>query len=506
MSEPIVLDGSPLSTREVMRASAGSRIELAQSAADHMDEMRSRMLVAANRAEPIYGVNTGFGSFAHVRIENDALQALQENIVLSHAAGMDAPLPKDIVRAMMVVCAASLARGHSGARSTVARALIAHVNAGIIPVVPSVGSVGASGDLAPLAHMAQVLLGRGMVDWDGRVTAARFAQKATETDSIVLEAKEGLALLNGTHLMCATGALFLEGADRLIRAAQIATAMAIDGCRATDAFLDGRIHAVRNQHGQQLAAHRIRQCLEGSSILPSHTKNDPRVQDPYSFRCAPQVLGAAMDALTYMRSAFEHELGAVTDNPLVFDRDGHTDVLSGGNFHGMPLAIPLDTARVALAHVAGISERRTFWALSGQDRVSGIPSHLAANGGLQSGYMVAQYTAAAACNELQVLAHPASVHNISTCAGIEDYNSMGATSARFAMRSLHLAQRVVAIEFLCMAEALKYHEPLLSGTRVQKAREVIRSAIGPLAEDRSPAPDIEAIAMMIETGRFDAIS
>ncbi|MDA0803874.1 MAG: aromatic amino acid lyase, partial [Planctomycetota bacterium] len=472
-----------------------------------MDDLRARMLREANRAAPIYGVNTGFGSFAGVRIDDAKLNQLQENIVLSHAAGIDAPVGVEISRAMTAVCAASLARGHSGARAALVQAMVEHLNAGIVPVIPGVGSVGASGDLAPLAHMAQMLLGHGMAHYRGSLTVARVAQLSAGLQSISLQAKEGLALLNGTHFMSATGALLCEGSDRLLRAATLAAAMAIDGCRCTDSFLDARLHVVRNQHGQQHIASRLRECLEGSTILTSHVDDDPRVQDPYAFRCAPQVLGATRDSLDFVRGAIERELGAVTDNPLVFERaDGGADVVSGGNFHGMPLAIPMDLLRVALAHIAGISERRVFWALAGHDRHSGVPAHLSPEAGLQSGYMVTQYTAAAACNELQVLAHPASVHNVPTCAGIEDYNSMGATGARFALRSLHLATRVVAIEFLCMAEALEHHRPLQSGTRVEQAREIIRATIGPLAKDRSPSPDIEAIATMIEAGKFDAIS
>lgn len=507
MPHTIVLDGSPLSTKQVAQVAGGAPLRLLDCAARRMDDLRGRMLREASRAAPIYGVNTGFGSFAGVRIDDAQLNQLQENIVLSHAAGTDAPMGVDVSRAMTAVCAASLARGHSGARSALVRSLIDHLNAGIVPVIPGVGSVGASGDLAPLAHMAQMLLGRGMVHFRGELAAARFAQVSTGLQSCSLEAKEGLALLNGTHFMSATGALLCEGSDRLLRAATLAAAMAIDGCRCTDAFLDARLHVVRNQHGQQRIASRLRECLEGSTILTSHVENDPRVQDPYAFRCAPQVLGAACDSLDFVRGAIERELGAVTDNPLVFDRaDGGADVISGGNFHGMPLAIPLDLLRIALAHIAGISERRVFWALSGHDRHSGVPAHLSPEAGLQSGYMITQYTAAAACNELQVLAHPASVHNVPTCAGIEDYNSMGATGARLALRSLHLAVRVVAIEFLCMAEALECHRPLQSGARVEHAREVIRTAIGPLAKDRSPSPDIEAIAAMIEAGKFDSIA
>lgn len=506
MSHTIVLDGSPLSTKCVTQVAAGDPVTLLDCAARRMDQLRERMLRTARSGRAIYGVNTGFGSFASVRIEESQLHSLQENIVLSHAAGTDEPIGPALSRAMTVVCAASLARGHSGARSEIVRSLLAHLNAGIAPVVPSVGSVGASGDLAPLAHMAQMLLGRGTVHFKGGVTAARFAQVTCGIAPLTLEAKEGLALLNGTHLMAASGAVLVEGADRLLRAAMLATAMAIDGCRCTDSFLDARLHVVRNQHGQQRVAARLRECLEGSSVLPSHAENDPRVQDPYAFRCAPQVLGAVHDSLAVVRGAVERELGAVTDNPLVFERaDDSADIISGGNFHGMPLAIPLDLARIALAHIAGIAERRVFWALSGHDRESHLPAHLSPEAGLQSGYMVAQYTAAAACNELQVLAHPASVHNVPTCAGIEDYNSFGATGARLALRSLHLATRVVAIEFLCMSEALEHHRPLQSGARVEKAREIIRSAIGPLAQDRSPSPDIEAIAAMIQAGKFDSI-
>jgi histidine ammonia-lyase len=322
--------------------------------------------------------------------------------------------------------------------------------------------------------------------------------EAANLEGLVLEAKEGLALLNGTHMMAATGALCCADTARLIESATIGTAMSIDACRASHGPLDPRIHSVRKQPGQIEVARRVQELLDGSQIAHDHAMDDPRVQDPYCLRAAPQVLGAAIDAIAYVRRTIECELGAVTDNPVVFSEDDA--ILSGGNFHGMPLAIALDTLRIALVHVAGISERRIFWVLSGHDTENAVTAYLARQPGLHSGYMIAQYTAAACCNELQTIANPASVGNVSTSAGIEDYNSMGATSANLARQSIVLARDVLAIELLVMAEAMEHQRPLRSGHGVEAAFDRIRALVTPLTDDRPPAPDIARIAESIASG------
>ena len=380
--------------------------------------------------------------------------------------------------------------------------LVDLLNLGITPVVPETGSVGASGDLAPLAHIALSLFGEGEVLFEGHVVPAAAALQAAGLRPLELAAKEGIALINGTHLMAARAALLMQEFERLFDAAVVAAAMSVDACRATDATLDPRVHAVRRQPGQILVAQWMQACLAGSEIVKSHLENDPRVQDPYSFRCCPAVLGAAWDQFVYVRQAVDNELGAVTDNPLLFETAGQPAIVSGGNFHGMPLALPLDALAMAICHIAGISERRTFHMLSGQDAEAELPTFLTPQAGLQSGLMIAQYTAAACCNELIGLATPASIANITTSAGMEDYNSYGPRSAAKAARGMQLARSVVAIELLCAASGLDYHRPLKSGQRVEAAYEAIRAQVPPLMEDRPPSPDIHAIEALIEKGTF----
>ena len=449
----------------------------------------------------VYGLNTGFGSLSRVRIDAGAVAELQRNLVRSHAAGAGPLLPQQTVRAMMVVLAASLARGHSGVRPVVVEQICRMLNQDLVPAVPCLGSVGASGDLAPLSHVALAMMGEGDCYLQDVRTRSGHALRATGLAPLALEAKEGLALINGTHFMAGAGTLALLDAERLFRASIRAGAMAIDGCLATDAFLDPRLHMARAQDGQIAVAEALRAQLHGSSILRSHLDDDPRVQDPYCLRCMPQVLGAALDQLRWVRTILTRELGAVTDNPLVFPEDG--TIRSGGNFHGMPLAIAFDAARVALCHVAGISERRTFWALSGHDQVSALAPFLAPSPGLHSGLMIAQYTAAACCNELQTLCMPSSVANVTTSAGMEDYNSFGAAGARHFERSVSLARTVVAIELLCMGEAVERRRPLQSGPGVEAALGIIRTQVPKLEEDRPPSPDIAAIEQLIASGAFD---
>jgi histidine ammonia-lyase len=456
------------------------------------------------RGEVLYGVNTGFGSLAQQRIDDAQLREVQRNLILSHAAGVGDPLPDEVVRAMMILLCASLARGRSGVRPAVCAQLIGLLAAEVTPVVPSIGSVGASGDLAPLAHAALVLIGEGEATHAGQVVAGAQALRIAGLAPLVLEAKEGLALINGTHLMAGTAALVLADLEPLWAAALAAAAMSIDACRGTDAFLDERVHVARGQDGQSEVARRLRALIAGSEIVPSHLHGDPRVQDPYSLRCAPQVLGAAHDAISFARAVVTRELGAITDNPLVFPPDpGHArQVVSAGNFHGMPLALALDTLIIALAHVAGISERRTYYILAASDAENPLHPQLASIPGLCSGLMVAQYVAAACCNELIGLATPASVANIPTSAGIEDYNSMGATSARKARRALDRVTDVVAIELLCAAEALEYQRPLRSGAGVEAAFATVRGVVTRRTGDRPPAPDIRALGQRIRAGAF----
>ncbi len=492
---------------------------LSKHALARLADGRAALESVLDDGEPHYGINTGFGSFSRQRIPAAGLRDLQRNLIRSHAAGVGEPLPTDVVRATMLLLIASLSRGHSGVRPAVVQTLVNMLNAGVHPIVPSVGSCGASGDLAPLAHIILVAIGEGRAEHRGREVPGLAAMRAAKIKPITLKAKEGLALINGTHLMAAQAALLVHDLEPLFDAALVAAAMSIDACRATDAFLDDRVHRVRGQEGQIVVADRLRELLAESQILPSHRLNDPRVQDPYSLRCAPQVFGAVLQAVWYLQGIVGNELGAVTDNPLIFRDDGgiepgkqqgrrtakHTapvSVVSAGNFHGMALAIPLDTLAIALSHLAGIAERRVYHMLSGFDPESGLPPFLSPSPGLHSGLMIAQYTAAACCNELIGLSTPASVANLSTSAGMEDYNSWGPRSAAKARRALELARNVVAIELLAAAEALEYHRPLRSSKPVEAAHRLIRSRVPRLTADRPPAPDIEAIASLIAQGRF----
>lgn len=505
-SRTVRIDGSPLAPGQVVSvARLAARVELGDAARAAIDASRRAVDAALSDGQPHYGINTGFGSLSKRRIGDRELGELQRNLIRSHAAGVGDPLGEDIVRAMLLILAASLARGRSGVRAGLVEGIVALLNAGVTPVVPEIGSVGASGDLAPLAHAALVLMGEGEAFHRGERLAGGEALRRAGLAPIRLEAKEGLALINGTHLMCARLALIWADLGRVFDAAVVATAMSIDACRGTDEFLDPRVYHARNQPGPAEVAERLRGLLAGSQILPSHAENDPRVQDPYSIRCAPIVLGSVSDSVRGAERALLAELGAVTDNPLVFaGAGGGGDIVSAGNFHGMPLAIPLDALAIGLAHVAGISERRVYHMLSAFDEEAHLPPYLSPGPGLHSGLMIAQYTAAALCNEIVTLATPASVYNVTTSAGMEDYNSYGPRAAAKAARSLDLTRRVIAIELVCAAQGIEFHRPLRSGAMVEAAIETVRRVVPRLDADRPPSPDIEAVASLIGTGAFSA--
>ncbi|MFZ2873881.1 MAG: histidine ammonia-lyase [Phycisphaerales bacterium] len=498
MTSPLHLDGSSLSIQDVLQVARRTRpVQLSPAALASIQRARAVVETAMADGLPHYGINTGFGSLSRQRIGEADLRTLQQNLLRSHSAGVGTPLPRDVVRGMMLLLAASLARGCSGVRPIVVEQLVSLLNAGVTPRVPTTGSVGASGDLAPLAALGLVLTGEGRA-WvgDGPEVTGGEALRAAGVSPLRLEAKEGLAIINGTHLMASRGALLCADAERLFQAALLAAAMSVDACRGTDSYLDARVHEVRRQPGQARVAAELREMLAGSEIIPSHVQNDPRVQDPYSLRCMPQVAGAALDCLDYVKQAVSRELGAVTDNPLVLGNE----VISAGNFHGMPIAIPLDALCVATCHVAGIAERRVFWMTSAFDPESHLRPYLTPDPGLCSGLMIAQYTAAACCNELVGLSAPASVANVPTSAEIEDYNSFGPRAAAKAARGLELAEYVVAIELLCASAGLDVHRPLKSGARVERVHAMVRSVAPPLTSDRELTPDIEAIAGLIRRG------
>jgi histidine ammonia-lyase len=513
-----MLTGAPLSISDVVAvARAGRRVALAPQAIERIDRARALVERIVAEQQICYGVTTGFGALSKVSIPTERLGELQHNLVRSHAAGVGAPLPSDIVRAMMLLTAASLARGASGVRRAVVEALLALLNHDITPHVPARGSVGASGDLAPLAHIGLVIIGEGQVmgDWrleirdsDNLQSLISNLQPGGEAlakaglHPLQLEAKEGLALLNGTHMMAGMGALLVHDAWHVLRAAEVAAAMSLEGALGTHIALDPRIHALRPQPGQSACAAHLRAMLQGSELPRSH-RDDPRVQDPYSLRCIPQVLGAARDALAFVEQVIANELGAVTDNPLLFPTD--EAVLSGGNFHGQPLATALDVLTIALAQVAGFSERRAFLLLSAWEPEMHLTPFLTPQPGVQSGLMIVQYTAAALVAEIRALAQPASVASLPTSAGMEDWNSMGATGALQAQQAVDLARNVVAIELLCAAQALEQHRPLRSGAGVEAAYDRLRARVPALTADRPPAPDIAALARLIEDGGFEGL-
>lgn len=471
-----------------------ARIRAARQVVDRM----------ADEGQKVYGVTTGFGHLSRVRIPHEQLTELQHNLLRSHAAGVGEPLSEEVTRAMMLLLAASLARGNSGVRVEVVELLLNMLNARLYPVVPSRGSVGASGDLAPLAHLALTLIGEGEVFYRGERIKGSAALVQVNLAPLSLQAKEGLALINGTHLMEASAILALADAQTLLRAAEVACAMSIEGLMGSHVPLDPRIHERRGQAGQQATATRLRELVKNSEINASH-QNCARVQDPYTMRCAPQVLGAVRDALEYCAGVFERELGAVTDNPLIFPDDN--EVLSGGNFHGQPLALALDTMALAITQLASFSERRIYNLMGPHDwDENGAPLFLSPNPGINSGFMIAQYVAAALTNEIKVLAHPASIDSIPTSAGMEDFNSMGATSAHKMLRILEQARQVVAIELMCAAQMLDFRLPLKPGEGVSRAFEIVRSYVPKLERDRVLAPDIEALVRAIKEGAFDRLA
>ena len=494
--EKLVLDGGALVGPDVVAvARKGLQVTIGNHSLELMEASRATVEEAAASSTPTYGINTGLGALSTTPISTEQLANLQMNLLRSHAAGVGEPLPDEIVRGMMVILAASLCRGHSGVRTEIAKLLAGMLNANVTPVIPSRGSVGASGDLAPLAHLALVLCGEGNAKLGEKVIPGKAAIAASGLEPIVPTAKEGLALINGTHMMSSIATLALTDISVICEAAVIATAMSIDAAKATDTFLDDRLHAARGQSGQQTVAASIRDHLKNSTIIPSHKEDDKRVQDPYSFRCSPQVLGASIEAIARITGIISAELGAVTDNPLVFPADNA--IISGGNFHGMPLAIAMDELRIALCHIAGIAERRVDWILSGHCIHNDVPSFLACDPGVESGLMIVQYSAAACCAELRTLSMPASVSNIPTSGGIEDYNSMGATSGLLLRQSVDLCRTVIAIELLVGCDALDHHRPLHSGDAVETMYEKIREVVPVRNCDRSPSDDIASIESLL---------
>jgi len=490
----VELDGRRLTLEAIEAVALGARVRVSDDARKRV--VRARAFVDERFADghAIYGVTTGFGRLANVQIDPKDAAQLQLNLVRSHASGTGAPLAERLVRAAGVLRVNSLAAGHSGVKLDTLELLVELLNRGVTPVVPAQGSVGASGDLAPLAHMTLTLIGEGEAYYSGERLPSALALERAGLRPVTLGPKEGLALINGTQVMTGVGSLGILRAERLAAAADVIAAMSLEAYLGTDRVFDRRLNDLRPHPGQSRVADNLRALLAGSEIMLSH-RECGRVQDPYSYRCIPVVHGAVRDSIAHARRVAEIEANSVTDNPLVFPEDG--EFLSGGNFHGEPIALAIDFLKMAITELASMGERRLYLLLNAEDR--GLPLFLTGRSGLQSGLMIVQYAAAALVNDNKGLAWPSSVDSIPTSAGQEDHVSMGMTSANNLMRVLDNVEGALACELLGALAATDFRRPLKSGVGTQAAYDIARERIAPWTEDRVPAPDIEAARELIHS-------
>ena len=497
---PVVIDGESLGLDEFDAvARRGASCVLAAHARANVEAGQAAVRRALDTGHAVYGVNTGFGDLAGVRITGDRIAELQRRLILSHASGLGDPLEAEAVRGMLLLRANTLARGHSGVRTRIIEALLALVEADALPIVPSRGSVGASGDLAPLAHLALPLLGCGRVRIGGEAATAAEGLRRAGLSPLELGPKEGIALINGTQAMTSLLALSCLDARRLVRVADLVAALSTEALRGTDTAFDPRLHALRAYRGQRASAANLWSLICGSAIRESHRAGDVRVQDPYSVRCAPQVHGAVRDVLDDVEAKVAVEMNAVTDNPLVFlgDGDGSATILSGGNFHGQPMAFAADFLAIALAELASISERRIEKLTN--TAFSGLPPFLARNAGLNSGFMIAQVTAAALVAENKVSCHPASIDSIPTSADKEDHVSMGMGAALKLRSVVANVRRVLAIELVAAAQGIDLLRPLRSSQRLEAVHRTVRERVAFRDDDREMAIDLErGIALLDE--------
>ncbi len=497
------LNGQRLSLAEIANVARGAeRVELASDARERVERSRHVVEKIIDEGRTVYGVNTGFGRLSDVRIEPNELRAVQLNLVRSHSCGVGSPLSIEEARAMLLLRANVLALGYSGCRAVLIEKLIALLEHGVTPVIPGKGSVGASGDLAPLAHLALTVIGEGEAFYQNERMPSADALQRARLEPLQLEVKEGIALLNGTQAMAAVGGLALHRAERVARLADVAGAMTLEALKGTPVAFDERIHRARPHHGQiEVAAH-LRALLQDSQIRESHVENDPRVQDAYSLRCMPQVHGTVRGALRHAREIVEIESGSATDNPLVFAETG--EVLSGGNFHGAPLALSFDYAAMALTDLMSITERRVD-RLVNPDSNEDLPPFLTSHPGAASGFMMLQIVAASLLSEARILAHPASIDNVPTDGGKEDHVSMGMTAAAKLRAIVELTETVVAIELIAAAEGLEYRAPLQPGRGVKQAHEIVRRYVTRLTNDRSMSGEIERVANAIRDLEFESL-
>jgi len=504
----LILDGQPLSLTEIEAVSlATCPVTVAPAALSRVAASWKLVEKIVAKGQKVYGVNTGFGKLSDVSVPPESLAQLQANLVRSHAGGVGQPLSEGEARAMLLLRANVLAKGYSGCRPAVVEMLVALLNAGVHPVIPEKGSVGASGDLAPLAHLALVVIGEGEAFYKGERMAGSEALRRASLQPLTLAAKEGLALLNGTQAMTAVGGLAVMRGWRIARIADLAGAISLEALKGTPAAFDPRIQLARPHAGQIAVAKHLNQLLAGSEIREAHRDHDTRVQDAYCLRCMPQVHGAVRGVLEHVQSVLEIEAGSATDNPLVFPENSlgtqlSEAVISGGNFHGAPLAYAFDYAALALTDLASITERRIDRLLN-PDINEGLPAFLSPNPGLSSGFMIAQIVAAALINECQVLSHPSSTGSIPTDGGKEDHVSMGMTGALKLRQIIDQVERVVAIELMCATQALEFRRPLRASAKIEGAHDVVRSIVPRLEEDRVLAGDIEALALAVRAGAFN---
>ena len=503
----LILNGQPLTLSELESvATHALPVTLATEAVSRMNESRRLIEEILSAGQTVYGVNTGFGKLSDVSVPDDKLEQLQANLVRSHAGGIGNPMSEAESRAMLLLRANVLARGYSGCRPMVVQLLVDMLNRGVHPVIPEKGSVGASGDLAPLAHLALVVMGEGEAFYQGERISGSEALRRAGLTPVRLHAKEGLALLNGTQAMTAVGGLAVARALRLVKLADLAGAMSLEALMGTPAAFDPRIHLARAHAGQIAAAAHLESLMQESEIREAHRDGDSRVQDAYCLRCMPQVHGAVRGALDHVRSVLEVETGSATDNPLIFPAhalgtEREAAVISGGNFHGAPLAFAFDYAGIVLTDLASITERRIDRLLN-PDINEGLPAFLSPDPGLSSGFMMAQIVAAAMINECQVLANPSSTGTIPTDGGKEDHVSMGMTGALKLRQIVTNVEQIVAIELMCAAQGLEFRRPLQAGPAVEAAYAKIRAIVPKLEEDRVVSGDMQRLAEAVRSGEI----
>ncbi len=498
---PCILDGFQLTLKDVIEvARHGRRVELHPDTRERVQKARDVVEAAIVKSEAIYGINTGFGYLKHRRIPPQDLAQLQRNLILSHACGVGEPFSEEVVRAITLLRINTLVQGHSGIRQEVLDRLMYFVNHGIHPVIPSRGSVGASGDLAPLSHLALALIGEGDVNYKGQRRATAEVLEELNLEPIVLQAKEGLALINGTQPMCAVACVVLDGLEALLEQCDLIAAMTLQAGMGSKQAFRPDLHALRPHPGQQTTARNLWEFMANSEMVESHAACD-QVQDSYAFRCIPQVHGASRDTFTHALQVLTREINAVTDNPIIMpeatEYSQAGDIISCGHFHGQPIALIMDFVGIALSELANLSERRIERLVNPQHN-HGLPAFLSPEEGLNSGFMIPQYVAAALVSENKVLAHPASVDSIPTSANQEDHVSMGTTAANKALKILEYAQQVLAIELLCAAQAIDLRRPLTASEVVEQAWKTLREHIPMVTSDRYLAPDLERAAQLIK--------